>query len=419
VFALFADDGAAWPISRKGQRYASLVARLRELMPKLEAWMARWKLVFSVEKSPIVLFSNKLSSPSPPSPPLLLADRRMEFVDHFKYLGLTFQCNGRWNMQFDVVATKCKLTANLIARINSRNHPPSPTITASLVKYVLIPQMSYAFAFWRPNKSQLRILNQIIATPLRRALGLHRSASAVRVLWEFGIPSASVIRLRCILQTVSRAFRSARCGNYLPSLLVQDVSSDEKGGDKPAFCRSFRCELEEVKRLLPANSKFPLDKKVIKAVVASAMRTEWSSLSSVKAKAIKPLGDCARYISVDPKPIVCIRARLRLSVALTPQRRHVYRLADSPRCGCGWPVGDTNHVVMLCPKFASARSVCSNLLLSCAVPVKLTLDLVLGNPPLVDDQWWSGQRALLRDLHDQCLNITGDFLLFIDRSIHL
>jgi hypothetical protein len=80
-------------------------------------------------------------------------------------------------MQFDVVAAKCKLTANLIARINSRNHPPSPPITASLVKYILIPQMSYAFAFWRPNKTQLRILNQIIATPLRRALGLHRSVS--------------------------------------------------------------------------------------------------------------------------------------------------------------------------------------------------------------------------------------------------
>jgi len=53
------------------------------------------------------------------------------------------------------------------------------------------------------------------------------------------------------------------------------------------------------------------------------------------------------------------------------------------------------------------------------VPVKLTLDLVLGNPPQVDDQWWRGQRALLRDLHDRCLNITGDFLLAIDRVIHL
>jgi hypothetical protein len=381
--------------------------------------MVDWKLVFSVEKSPILLFSNKLSSPPLSSPPLTLDTRRIEFVSHFKYLGLTFQSNGRWNKQFDAVAAKCKLTANLIARINSRNHPPSPAITASLVKCVLIPQMSYAFAFWRPNKSQFRILNQIIATPLRRALGLHRSSSAVRVMWEFGIPSAAVIRLRCILQTVSRAYRAARSGSFLPSLLVEDFRSEEKGEEKPVFCRSLRCEVREFSPLLPVNFRFPLDKKVVKTVTSNAMMREWSLVSSAKARAIKPLSDCPRYIFVDPKPIVCIRARLRLSVALTPQRRFVYGVSSSARCECGWLVGDTNHVVMICSKFALDRSVCSNLLLSCSVPVKLTLGLVLGSPPPVDDPSLRGARAFLQDLHDRCLNITGQFLLAIDRRMRL
>ena len=110
---------------------------------------------------------------------LVLCGHRLSFVDRYKYV-VVVQANGKWDAQFEAISAKCKLTANLIGRINSRSRPPTPQTTITLVKSVLIPQMSYALAFWRVNKGQEWKLNQILAAPLRRAFGLHNSASAVR-----------------------------------------------------------------------------------------------------------------------------------------------------------------------------------------------------------------------------------------------
>jgi hypothetical protein len=278
--------------------------------------------------------------------------------------------------------------------------------------------MSYALAFWRPNRSQCKALNQILASPLRRALGLHRSASGIRTLWEFGIPTINTIRLRCILQAVSRAYRSAADGNALPSILVEDAKSF-KPAKTAAYCRPFVQEVAEVQAAHPAAAKLPIAKKQLDSICKAAMVKEWHALSSLKARAIKPELDCPRYISVDSKPLVCIRARLRLASALTPRRRFIYGLTNTDKCECGL-VGDTEHVLMKCTKFNADRSVCSTGLLELYSPVKLTLALVLGQPPpLPADRTLHNEKSFLKLWHEQCLQITGVFLLSIDRRSRL
>jgi hypothetical protein len=356
-------------------RPASQFVRIEELLAHIDDWSARWGLDFSTDKSQWVLFSNKLS-PFSPSRSLCLGESELEQVSHYKYLGLTFQSNGKWHEQFTAVATKTKITANLISRICSRDRPPDPSTVAALVQMVLIPQLAYALAFWRPNKSQLRALTQIIATPLRHALSLHRSASAVRVLREFAIPTASALRVRCILQPVSRALRSEK---FLPSLLKEDLANHVEGQRSPIFCRSLASELSELSKLFPLAARVPLEKKLIDAVSKSAMRREWRSLSTPKGRAVKPVLERPLYITYDSKPTVSIRARLRLSSALTPKRRFIYGLAVNDRCECGM-VGDTDHVLLQCPKFSKERSVCSDHLRALFPQVVMTRDIILGLP---------------------------------------
>ena len=243
ILSLFADDGAAWPEPARNQSYLTQFKVLRKFLAFVQSWSVEWCLDFSLPKTQILLVSNKRCHKKP-SVPLTLHKHKIEFVDHYKYLGLTFQSNGRWNKQFASVVAKTKITANLISRINSRNLPPGPLVTASLVKYILIPQMAYALQYWRPTKSQYRTLNQIIATPLRRALGLHKTSSAIRTMWEFGIPDLQSTRLKCLLQSTSRALRSASNGHFLPSILSNDINSPNSSASS-FYSRPFTHELSE------------------------------------------------------------------------------------------------------------------------------------------------------------------------------
>jgi len=227
-------------------------------------------------------------------------------TDHQRYLGLIFQANGKWDRQFDAVAAKTSVTANLIARINHRNRNPSPLVTSTLVRTMLIPQMSYAFPFWRPTKTQYERLLQIIAIPLRRALGMPRSSSAVRLLWEFGIPSPPVIRSRVLLECLSRAYRSAKDGNHLPRLLVDDFkAADPSTHPTPFYARPFVHEAASLLALPNHRIPLPCHPAARQAWVEARMTHEWQTSSRVTARhrLLKPSPDPPVYFSVDRKPL--------------------------------------------------------------------------------------------------------------------
>jgi hypothetical protein len=248
-------------------------------------------------------------------------------------------------------------------------------------------------------------------------LGLHRTASALRTLWEFGIPDVESIRLRCFLQSISRAHRSHLNGNFLPTILINDITAIPAApatGADTSYCRSIADELQGIQGKHPAASKLPLDKKQLNTITTTAMTNQWVANSTIKARALKPSPDPPRYLTVDDKPVVCIRARLRLSVALTPQRKFRYRHTDHDQC-CG-ETGTTEHVLLRCNRFAGPRAACILALSKLPISVHLTLDLALGLPPPIPPTSFPRHRkkSLLQDLHDHCLNITGNYLSAID-----
>jgi hypothetical protein len=435
TLALFADDGAGWPQHHHHQSYLSQFRILRDFVSLVEDWSNEWELEFSASKSQILLFDNK-SHMRVPHHPITLDSHNIELVDHYKYLGLIFQSDGRWNMQFDSIVTKVKHTAHLISRINYRNSPsPGPLVTATLVKSILIPQMLYASQYWRPTKSQIHVFNQIIATPLRRAIGLHRSASAARTMWEFGIPDFETLRMKCLLQGINRSLRSSLKGNFLPSFLINDLRSHDDSKSS-YFCRPIQHEFKAICQDFPAaaSSSLPIPKKVIQSIITSSMTRYFTHTSQPKHLHLKPSSTPALYLSIDEKPIVCIRARFRLSVALTPHRKFIYRQIDNDLC-CG-ESGDTSHVFLRCNKFHVARSQCIHDLHHLYIPVKLTVDLMLGLPPPLPppppppppplppplpstkNKSLRLDKSFLHLLHQQCLQITGDFLLAIDKIAH-
>src|SRR5205809_342604 len=103
------------------------------------------------------------------------------------------------------------------------------------------------------------------------------------------------------------------------------------------------------------------------------MTASWSHEASNKAIAVKSSHGVASYLSHDCKPVVCLRARLRLGVALTPLRRFIYRQVLSPMCPRCGVVGSTEHVVLHCAHFGVVRARCMDSLSALFFPVQLTM----------------------------------------------
>ena len=118
--------------------------------------------------------------------------------------------------------------------------------------------------------------------------------------------------------------------------------------------------------------------------------------------------------------LVTIRARLRMGVALLPARRHIYDRRISSACphdSCHGAHGDATHVLLNCPRFAAPRLTLSHALQSrLRVKVALSLGLLHGQPP-PEAGGFPHKTAVL--MHRQCLDLTGDFLLCVNRVMKL
>lgn len=238
------------------------------------------------------------------------------------------------------------------------------------------------------------------------------------MLWEFAIPTISTIRLRCLLQAASRSVRSQQ---ILPSLLKTDLLSPVSR-KTPKFCQPLSQEIKGIlNSLRPAETYvLPLDKKRIDSVCDVAMLREWRLLSNSKARMVKPVLERPRYLSTDSKPTVCIRARLRLGVALTPKRRFIYGKALSDKCECG-QVGDTDHILLRCRRFDRDRSTCVVKLQALCPPVVLTREVIFGLPPPIPSDFVANSytRKQLTLRHEKCLFYTGKFITAIDNRFKL
>lgn len=426
LLSLFADDGVAWPVLQPRMQYRTQMRLMREFGDRMTKWSRQWRLQFSTSKTQLVIFHNRRDDP-PDTRPIRICGSDISSVDSQRYLGLIFDHNGKWNSQFQALSAKARATAALISRTLHRDSGPTPLATLTLVNALLLSQIRYAFPFWRPTRAQYERLLQIIALPLRRALGLPGTASARRTLWEYGLPPPHLLRLKSLVQCLGRAYRSANQGNYLPGLLRDDIVAVMNGAVAPAssrpsphYCRPFATEAVADLTQLPAPPTLPASSADINALINGAMTTDWQSTNRVKHrdKLLKPSPELPLYLTLDQKPALTIRARLRLGVCLVPQRRHIYNPANSPSCPyCVGIVGTVTHMLLECPRFAAPRTLLTDTLRTrLRVPISLTLQLLKGLPP-------PESAGLLPKIgaavHERCLAHTGDFLIAVNSIFKL
>jgi len=405
--AMFADDIAGWPKSLS-TRVPTQNKQLKLWLQHISSWSLTWQLHFSKAKSNLVTFTKK-HSPCP-FKKLRLQNKPILSKEAYKYLGVTIDRDGSNKSHLTAILQKTRQTSFYISRISNRNSGPSPHTIIKLIKSVLIPQISYGLCLLHTPASFLHSINSILSLPLKKTLGLGKHASTLKTLWDCGIPDATSIKEMNILQLANRALQKQTLS--LPPPLPPNPNPTK------ITPTTFSVKLQRAiaKHGLP---QLPTTKKNIRTLCGKIYETNYLSNASIQAnlKLLKPKSAIARYLLVDPRPIVSTRSRIRLHVDLSFSRLHRYKLITQPTCDlCGAALGDTTHILLHCPRFGLSRSRCIHDLQSLQPKETLTLDLVLGYRPSKPAYLHMTQKQLTLH-HDNCLRITADLLKAIT-SIH-
>ena len=173
--SLFADDIAICA-TVPGHRGLASVQRTLDVMSE---YADRWKLTFSAKKTNVVFFKPSSSDAhgqrahTAPRHRLHLSNFRITTAPQYTYLGVVLDQRLSFSAHIDHVVQRSTVTSNLIARLCRPFRLPSFAVIRTLVASVLIPQMTYGFAFlpsYRPTDSHVLRLKRLILRPLQRAL---------------------------------------------------------------------------------------------------------------------------------------------------------------------------------------------------------------------------------------------------------
>ena len=409
--AMFADDIAGWPKS-VSTRVPTQNKQLKIWLYHITSWSRTWLLQFSKAKSNLVTFTRKLSTC--PFKKLRLQNQPVLSKEAYKYLGITIDRDGSNKSHLSAILQKARHTAYYISRISNRISGPSPHIIIKLVKAILIPQISYGLCLLHTPASFLHSVNSILSLPLKKTLGLGKHSSTLKTLWDCGIPDSTSIKEINTLQFTNRAL-TKRILSLPPPPPPNLISTKTTPS-------TFSMKLQRIiaKHHLPP---LPTTSKIIKTLSSKIHENNYLSNPSIQPdlKLLKPNPSMARYLLVDPRPIVSTRSRIRLHVDLSFARLHRYKFKTQPTCDlCGAAIGDTTHIILHCPRFSLARRRCIQDLQSLQPKEILTLDLVLGYPPSKPPLHLHPKRMTQKQLtlhHDNCLHITANLLKAIS-SIH-
>jgi hypothetical protein len=318
------------------------------------------------------------------------------------------------NSHVAAITTKARSTAMLIGRIFSRNRPPAPIIALRLVKAILLPQICYGLPFCNLTVKQIHTLNQIIAIPLRRALGLPRMA-ALTTLWEFNIPNVTDLITHTRIMLANRSYVGLSNNHSISATLAHDINQYKPEAHR-RFCTPTAAHLFQLRTHLPPLPHLPATAESIKHFQDQTRLERRFHTSNENQWSIKTTLRLPPYLLHDPKPAVCIRARLRLKVALTYRNLARYGSRLSPLCPYCAVMGTAQHMLLDCPLFANERQECVKCL-SRIGGVVLSWSLILGSRPEFDSDCVLHRiPSYVTIKQREALQITANFLTSVSRS---
>jgi hypothetical protein len=384
---------------------------VQRVLSCMSEYARKWKLTFSAKKTNAVFYRTREEAKGeryvPVQHTLTLTGFTLATARAYKYLGVTLDDRLTLIPHMYDVLKRVSRTAHLISRLVRRDHMPSMPVIQTLVKCVLIPQMTYGFPFLSLvyNKAvdtrqatntatacnfPMRFKNCIVR-PLLHVLGLPHSTHHASVLVESRLHD---VRTLHALTTARLAHRwlSLNDSNNTAHTFRSHLSRYGAGNacsahPKHPFARMCTAVHGTPLCFIGCASAtfFLMPKPALRKVAWEHQYCVWHADFRARGMRVSVAADAFHslqayyphpkaqfqvttklpmYVHMDEPATASRRARLRFGRARLMSQMHRLNFADAddPTCrNCTQRVPEsTDHVLLECSKYDTQRGVCSD-----------------------------------------------------------
>lgn len=373
--ALYADDTMLWSRSAHNR---TAITQIKTTANICTQWCLDTKLNINGGKCAFMAITSARHVQVVPN--IRLNNILVKYVRNMDILGITLHRTARtWDAQFKQLYTRTAALSHTISRSISRSihTPPQPITTATLIKSILIPTITYGIALWRPTDTQINKLQSLIYKPLAQALHTYDNhVSKLGVLLENGIPPLHLIRKSLLLAHMHRTATQTNITQLSRISLfkqTQQYTHKYKQASTPHYARTHIVEAQHIAaQYFGANYLTPREwtkPRIHQAMVnlfhTQAQQQHVSShilnmTSTVHPHSTKQLQPTA-YLLHEHKPYSIYRAQARLHTLPIPYRlQRENKLPPQypltcPLCNTNTYCTD-NHILLHCPSLTHLRT---------------------------------------------------------------
>ena len=191
----------------------TMVSTLQKDIRKMEQWAKEHNLSFSPGKTKVMLFTNKRKYTKPK---LFLGGKEIEYVDSFKYLGVTLDTKLTFQVHVDNISKRASRTMAQARRQMGKNWGLKPRICKWIYTSLVRPIITYASFAWinSTNKvTHVRKLQRVQRQGCVATLNAMRTTPTAGMEVILGIRPID-IHLKEL--AVSSYLRLMKNGNWLP-----------------------------------------------------------------------------------------------------------------------------------------------------------------------------------------------------------
>ena len=201
-FLLFADDIAIIP--KTFLTDTQWPVHLQQVLEAVFCWTRSWKLTINAKKSALLLFCNLVNRPRPPC--LLIGFDLLPLHSTYKYLGVTFSDDARWNCHFvKLVRSIESSTRNLCQSYSLLPRPLSPDLLVLACHQLIYSKITYALPILSYTEEQYNTLESLILRPIKMNLLLPFHTSHASLLIEHHLPDLRSLHAASIVRLTDRA----------------------------------------------------------------------------------------------------------------------------------------------------------------------------------------------------------------------
>jgi hypothetical protein len=359
---LLADDVVLWSCIKGSVRYSDRYNSLQTSLSGCDEWAVKWKMKWSSDKSNIVCFCKAKKHPTV-IPTFHLGSIELKQVEHYTYLGLILQSNGKWNLHFNSIKQKAAYSSYLITRVIQRHGPPTPATIRQLTIAIPRARLIWALPFWQPNKSQYEAMDRILTLPLRSVLHLPRCTSRSALFVEYGLANMQLTREYQLLSYATRLLSyNTNSDIFNPAHSLLEASYSRTGRSKQLHSIPFWQQLTQLQSNWHVDLRTTNGLQLKQQMIQRQLQLYQQTTPSTSSPGLRPY-KCERgvslYLYLDPKPVAAMRAKLRFDLASLAGSviGHRMNTASQACILCDDPASDhREHLLLYCPAFDSKRT---------------------------------------------------------------